>query len=261
MFCKNCGNQIPDNSAHCPNCGAAQGTAPQQAAPMNATGAPVQATPMNAAPAPAPKAPSSFDPNFNKSVNVGGKKLEFSLGNLIPVAMIILLLIAMIGIHSFTFLKVRPKGESKKNAAKYTYDEVIDDADDSKVFDNGFTSFMKFFEVFTEVVAIAGVAGCLIFMNKDNKMATRSLAVSGAGMFLGYFFMFIYGLYLKGEFNDLSKSVTYRGGPTATIIIWMIVTLLVTVGGFLAPMFLDNNKKSSAPAPQAPAGGFGGFNG
>ena len=28
-FCKNCGNQIEDNAATCPNCGASQNTTPQ----------------------------------------------------------------------------------------------------------------------------------------------------------------------------------------------------------------------------------------
>lgn len=28
-FCKNCGNQIEDNAATCPSCGASQNTTPQ----------------------------------------------------------------------------------------------------------------------------------------------------------------------------------------------------------------------------------------
>ena len=259
MFCKNCGKQIPDGAAHCPECGAAQAAAPQQAAPVQQNAAPQQAAPVQQA---APKAPININADFNKSVNVGGKKIEFTLFNIIPVAMMILILIAMVGIHSFTFMTIRQKGESKKNADKFTYDMVIDNADDSKVFDNGFTSFMKFLEVFTEIVAVAGIAGCLIFMNKDNIMAMRSLSVSAFGMFLGFFFMFIYALYLKGEYNDLSKSITFKGGPTFTIILWTLISLAVAVGGFLLPMVLGGNKtsKTNTAAPATPAGGFGGFN-
>lgn len=253
MFCKKCGTQIPDNAAHCPNCGEAQSAAPQQAA------APASAP----APAPAaPKAPININTDFNKSVSVGGKKVEFTLFNIIPMVMLILTLIAMIGIHSFTFMSVRPKGEKKKNAEQYTYDEVIDDLadDDAMLDDDGFTSFMKFFEVLTELVAMAGVLGCMIFINKDNIMAMRSLALSGLAMFLGYFMLFLFAFHVKSEFKDIWDK-KMKGGPTLIVVLMLLVTLIVAAVGVLGPMFLGNDKKKAAPAaPATPAGGFGGFN-
>lgn len=251
MFCKKCGTQIPDNAAHCPNCGEAQSAAPQQEA------APAPA------PAPAaPKAPVNINTDFNKSVSVGGKKVEFTLFNIIPMAMLILALVAMIGIHSFTFMSVRPKGSPKKTTEKFTYDMVIDDLadDDAMLDDDGFTSFMKFFEVLTELIAIAGVLGCMIFINKDNIMAMRSLALSGLAMFLGYFMMFIFAFHVKSEFKDIYDK-KMKGGPTFIVVLMILVSLIIAAVGVLGPMILNNDKKkASSPAPATPAGGFGGFN-
>ena len=36
MFCSNCGKELPDNAAFCPECGAAQKTVPQEEAPQAA---------------------------------------------------------------------------------------------------------------------------------------------------------------------------------------------------------------------------------
>jgi flagellar basal body-associated protein FliL len=257
MFCKNCGKEIPDNAAHCPNCGTSQDVQANAAAPQQAAApAPAPAAPK------APKAPININADFNKSVSVGGKKVELSLFNIIPMAMLVFVLIAMIGIHSFTFMSVRAKGEKKKDAAKYTYDYVIDELGDEKSLleDDGFTSFMKFFEFVTEVVAIAGVLGCVLFINKDNILAMRSLAISGVVMFLSYFMLFIYAFHVKGEMKD-SYDIKMKGGPTFPIILMILISLLVAAVGVLGPMVLKNDKKENAPAaPATPAGGFGGFN-
>ncbi len=81
MFCSKCGNQVPDGSASCPNCGAS--FAAPEAAPVAPVQEPIPAAPVapapvaqdpNAAPyaaapvaapvAAAPKAPASFDLDF-----------------------------------------------------------------------------------------------------------------------------------------------------------------------------------------------------
>ncbi len=74
MFCKYCGNSVPEGALHCPMCGAAQAVAPVEATPTEApVAAPVEATPTEipvaapveaAAPAPAPVAGFGA-PNFD----------------------------------------------------------------------------------------------------------------------------------------------------------------------------------------------------
>lgn len=87
MFCKNCGNQIPDGVAFCNNCGAAAAEAPAQA--------PVAAAPVvEQAPAAQYVAPQYAAPAPQKS---NGKMIGIIIAAVAAVAAIVVVLVLVLG--------------------------------------------------------------------------------------------------------------------------------------------------------------------
>ena len=231
MFCTNCGKSIPDNSVNCPLCGAATGAAPAPA--QNAAPAPAPAP--TAAPMGAPAAPAGAAPQNLYAAPAGayGPRSSFSFKSLfdvekfafIPVILIGIVITLMIWMHSLDLVNWKVKGSSMERA-KSTYDACLEGLD------TGFTSFMKFFGVLTEIGAFAGVIIALLYLNKNNLKAVKFLGISIISMCVSYIFLFIYGLHVMGEIKDgkgMGTSVKTKGGVTVSIILLMIFTLILVV--------------------------------
>ena len=110
MFCKNCGNQIPDGVAFCNNCGAAVAEAPAQA--------PVAAAPVvEQAPAAQYVAPQYAAPAPQKS---NGKMIGIIVAAVAAIAAVVVVLVLVLGGGS---------GSPEAVAEKYIVAQIEYDAD------------------------------------------------------------------------------------------------------------------------------------
>lgn len=229
MFCKNCGKEIPDTAAHCPNCGASNeaAKAPQPA--------------KNAAPSPAASvasATASVDNIANKAFSMGGSKFNFPLVKIIPIIMVFYVIMGLIGTYHTNFMKIKYGKDA--DWSRTCFSQVVDDSNDDKVkdnyADNGFTSFIKFIEVVITISAVAGLAGfCLMFISKKYHLSILSLGVSGIFLLLGRLFLFIEALYLKGKIKDEYKGdLKVKGGPTWSLIFWILFLVIFIAGSYVA---------------------------
>ena len=255
MFCKNCGNQIPDNSNNCPNCGAPVGASAPQAQPaapaQNGFGAAANrvAAPLN-----------NIEDKPITSLNIAGNAVNITTKTVIALGMIILLIIGMIGLFNFKMVKLKVKasayGQSYTTSEKYDFSDI---SDDDGLDIGGFHSFTKVIEIIALIGCIGGIAGCgfMIFKNKTPQ-ALLCTAASSALLAIGNLFLIIDAFYVKGKAKDsagllsaLGGSVKVKGGPTFGVFFWFIVfAALAFVGYTLA----TKSSASNSSKPSAPAG-------
>jgi len=242
MFCTNCGKSIPDNSVNCPLCGAATGAAPAPA--QNAAPAPAPAP--TAAPMGAPAAPAGAAPQNVYAPPAGAfaprKSFEFKSifdvekFKFIPIILIGIVILLMVGMHSLDIINWKYKGSSMERS-KSTYDACLEGID------TGFTSFMKFFGVLTELGAFAGIILALLHLNKNNLKSVKFLGISVISMAVSYFFLFLYGLHVMGEIKDGGKDIKTKGGVTVTIILLMVFTLILVAYWLFASKIIKLGNK------------------
>jgi len=239
MFCKNCGKEIPDNAAHCPNCGTANDAVAQ---------APAQA----AAPAPAPAAAPNPFSNAGKSALGALNKVnvKFDLKKIIPVLMVFYIIMGIFGTYHSEFMKTKSKyGKKWSDWNRASFSAVVDESDeDDSIADNGFTSFVKVIEVLATIGAVAGLAGwALMYISKKYNFAVLSLGASAVFLLFGRLFLFIEAFYLKGKLKDELDDIKVKGGPTWTLIFWMFFLIIFIVGSYVIASSLkeDDGKESS----------------
>jgi hypothetical protein len=241
MFCKNCGKQIPDNAAHCPNCGAANDAAAQ---------APAQA----AAPAPAPAPAAAPNPFSNAGKSALGAldkaNIKFDLKKIIPVLMVFYIIMGIFGTYHTEFMKTKYKYQKWSDWSRTSFSAVCDESDeDDSIADNGFTKFVKFIEVVATIGAVAGLAGwAFMYISKKYNFAVLSLGASAVFLLFGRLFLFIEAFYLKGKLKDEMEKTKVKGGPTWTLIFWMLFLLIFIVGSYVVASSLKNDDDSKAPA-------------
>ena len=230
MFCKNCGKQIPDNAAHCPNCGAANDAVAQ---------APAQA----AAPNPFSNAGKSALGALNKST------IKFDLKKLIPVLMVFYIIMGIFGTYHTEFMKSKYKYKKWSDWSRTSFSTVCDESDeDDSIADNGFTSFVKFIEIVATIGAVAGLAGwAFMYISKKYNLAVLSLGASAVFLLFGRLFLFSEAFYLKGKIKDEMDDVKVKGGPTWTLIFWMLFLIIFIVGSYVVASSLkDDDSKTPA---------------
>jgi hypothetical protein len=250
MFCKNCGNQIPDNSNNCPNCGAPVGASAPQAQPaapqQNGFGAAANkmAAPLN-----------NIEDKPITSLNIAGNAINITTKTVIALGMVILIIIGMIGLFKFKMVKLKATAFGVSFSEKYSLSDVSDDAS----LDEGFHKFVKVVEILVLIGAIGGVAGCgyMIFKNKTPK-ALLCTAASSALLAIGNLFLIIDAFYVKGKAKDsmgglgsLGGSVKVKGGPVFGVFFWFIVFAALA---FVAYTLSTKASDSNSSKPSAPAG-------
>ncbi len=232
MFCKNCGKEIPDTAAHCPNCGAANEAA--KAAEQSVKPA------QNAAPNPSATvaaATASIDNVADKAFSIGGDKFKFPMIKIIPLLMVFYVLMGVIGTYHTNFMKIKYGKDG--DWSRTCFSQVVDDSNDDKVkdnyADNGFTSFVKFIEVVVTIGGIAGIAGfALMYISKKYHLSVLSLGASAIFLLLGRLFLFIEALYLKGNIKDEYKGdLKIKGGPTWSLIFWILFLVIFIAGSYI----------------------------
>ncbi len=126
MFCKNCGTQVNDGAAFCPNCG-------QAPAPAEPT--PVAATPVAPAPAPAPAMNFSPAPENNG----GNKNMGIIVGGAVGVVALILVIVLLANIFGSSSTKVTKKyvnAETNNEHIALCYGKYDDDKARDLYFEN-----------------------------------------------------------------------------------------------------------------------------
>ena len=172
MLCKNCGKNIPDGSANCPECGAPQNAAPAQNAAQNAArnfGNAVNG------------GVSKIDSNL-PTINIAGRTVKLSVASLAPALMILFLIIGMIGVFSFNTIKIKSKysgyGVSVSDTEKSSLSDV--DSDSIDVLDAGLTKVIKVLNVIC-IIASIGALGLCGYMTYKNETVKAVLAVGLSG--------------------------------------------------------------------------------
>ncbi len=220
MFCRNCGNQIPDGSANCPNCGNPTNAAPQNTAP-NTYGAPQNRAPMNGAAG-----------GGMPVINIAGKQYQLSVKMILPAIMILFLIIGMIGIFSFDTVKVTVKGGGYKETEKFSLSDCTDG-------DLGFSKFVNVVAILSVIGTVGSIGLCGYSLYQRNTVnAVKAVGLGGTCMTVGYLFVLFNGWYVRAKMKSSGlfalasfAGIKVGGGPSFTSWFWLIVMIAISVCG------------------------------
>lgn len=143
MFCKNCGANLPDGTTFCGSCGAKQD-----------------------APAPAAAPAGGYVPQLNLN--------NFALGNVKGMRLVGVIIASIIALLSITKYMYTGMGE---DTANFNFMKLFEDGDiGGEGISTGYTIFV-YLMLFSNIVALAGCVGYLVFSFMGGTAANSPIAV------------------------------------------------------------------------------------
>lgn len=206
MFCKNCGNQLPDNAAFCSNCGANIGAAPS-------------AQPTHAAPAQPTQMPLIFKRLFEQVINffvrknpvgvVANSSRDTSWSGSIVAALgvLIISLANMVNVNQFI-----------KSTVKNAYGKLVDDSYITKMFPSG-ASFL--WTLLTTVVLFVSAAALVLLVVKG--LAKKQITICGAINVVAYAALPMIGVAILNMIFGL---------------IWLVLPIIFMIGASIFTVIL-----------------------